>query len=157
MQDRCDRAKANSRLVKIHADTSHAQAKADFFEPVHARSSWQAAAIGQKPKKRVRQSSKPEMNKLETEFNSWLGFDRPSLTRRPQAVTFKLANGVRYTPDFYDTETLHAWEVKGSHKGSMRDDASVKLKVFAKEYPEIEVILAWKDSTGQWCQQTILP
>ncbi len=49
--------------------------------------------------------------------------------------TFKLADDVRYTPDFIVMNadgTLSGFEVKGSF---MRDDARVKLRVFAEQFP----------------------
>ena len=114
--------------------------------------------------KRIRQSSKPVMNELETEFYATIKDRYPNFPKpRPQSVTFKLANGVRYTPDFFTTcwprpmgngqHKAVAWEVKGPW---FTDDAAVKLKVFAAEYQDILVILAWKDN-GAWQQQEVLP
>lgn len=58
----------------------------------------------------------------------WWGFE---------ALTFKIGEGVRYTPDFVVLNadgTLYAVEVKG---GYVRDDATVKFKVAAGLYPWI--------------------
>lgn len=52
-----------------------------------------------------------------------------------EAVTFKLANDVRYTPDFVVLLTngeIEVVEVKG---GLVRDDARVKLRTAADRYP----------------------
>ena len=48
-----------------------------------------------------------------------------------QSVTLKLADGCRYTPDFFTRSTcgsFTAWETKGF----FRDDAKVKIKVAAR-------------------------
>ena len=114
-----------------------------------------------KPAKRIRQSSKPILNKLEQEW-----FDKVSATYNPakihaQSATFKLANGLRYTPDLFCFDYRHtdsiirstAWEVKGRW---FTDDANAKLKMFASLYPEILVMLVWKQN-GQWISQIVLP
>lgn len=51
-----------------------------------------------------------------------------------ESVTFKLANDCRYTPDFLVIET-DGRLVFHETKGFMRDDALVKLKVCAKQFP----------------------
>ena len=112
--------------------------------------------------KRIRQSTKPLLNKLEQE---WLDHLRASGggVVRTQAITFRLANGLRYTPDmlsfgwpsnYEDGIAATAWEVKG---GWFTDDANAKLKMFATTYPEIRVVLCWKDTFGMWQTQRVLP
>lgn len=117
------------------------------------------------PKKRIRQSTKPILNKLEREWFDKLvlqaiqcGLPRP----HAQAFTVRLANGVRYTPDcfhfdwpsFGEPNRPTAWEVKGPW---MTDDAVCKVKMFATAYPEIRVIMVWRDKGGIWQEQRILP
>ena len=105
-------------------------------------------------KKRVRQSSKPLMNKLEADGMAWAerfygtGF-------RAQAVRFRLGNGIWYKPDavsksFYTPVIL---EFKGPHafRGGFEN-----LKVAAALYPEWNWVLCWKDN-GEWTTQKILP
>lgn len=111
-------------------------------------------------KKRIRQSGKPCMNKLEREWFDKVSLEFPNYHRpRAQSVTFKLANGVRYTPDVFACDwgpqpsTPIAWEVKGK---KMWDDAMIKLKFAAKEWPEIRWLLVWKEQ-GQWKEQRVLP
>lgn len=117
------------------------------------------------PKKRIQQSHKPMLNKLEAEWlalNANLHPNYPPI--RPQAKTYRLANGVRYTPDFSASiwpdkseaggpsrETC--WEIKGPKAW---DDAIVKVKVAAAQWPEVQWILCWKEM-GQWQQQVVLP
>jgi hypothetical protein len=110
-------------------------------------------------KPRIRQNS-AGLNKTEQAFSDWL---RSNLTMTmvalPQAITLKLANGVRYTPDFFTIEAyngchrLKAYETKGY----MRDDASVKLKVAATLYPWIRFHLVTKRSGGAWQIDPVLP
>lgn len=117
-----------------------------------------------KPAKRIRQDSKPLMNNLETEWLQELYADFPECpisTFRAQAKTYRLANGLRYTPDFTAVINIFpgglketAWEVKGKW---VDGDSFPKLKMFAAVWPEIRVILAWKDARGKWQEQTIFP
>jgi hypothetical protein len=99
--------------------------------------------------KRVRQSSKPLLNKLESEFFS-LPWARGFLL---QAVRFRLGNGIWYKPDGFDPKTQIAVEVKGPHafRGGFEN-----LKVAASLYPMIRWRLVWKQD-GQWQEQEILP
>lgn len=104
--------------------------------------------------KRIRQRSGPLMNKLEESF--W----REHLAEwrkgsRPQAIKFRLGNGIVYTPDFVDlTSTpVRAYEVKGpkAFRGGFEN-----LKVAASLYPEVRWTLVWKEN-GNWKQQEVLP
>lgn len=105
--------------------------------------------------KRLRQSAKPLLNKLETEYHLWLSGRIRCELIKSQSVTLKLANGVKYTPDFFAFHggRAEAFEVKGSHSW---DDAIVKLKVAAHEWPEIQFILVYKRD-GQWIEERVLP
>lgn len=110
----------------------------------------------EKEPKRVRQNSKPLLNKLETEYSWLLGHWGEHV--HAQSITLKLANGVRYTPDFFSLSSVgsgrpKAWEVKGKHAW---EDSLLKIKFAAKEYPEIKFLLVWKEK-GKWCQQEVLP
>ena len=109
---------------------------------------------GLKPGKRIRQSSKPLMNKLETSFwKEYLKDYHPEA--RAQAVKFRLGNGIAYTPDFVSLglHPVTCWEVKGPHafRGGFEN-----LKVAARAWPEIKWILVWKNKDGQWMQQKII-
>ncbi len=91
------------------------------------------------------------MNKTEAEYGTmllarqaageivWYGYER---------WTFKLADDTRYTPDFavmLANGELEAHEVKG---GFEREDAHVKRKVAAEQFP-IRFIFAQKKE-GRW-------
>lgn len=105
--------------------------------------------------KRIRQSSNPLLNKLETEFHERIKRDANLSNIRPQARRYKLGNGIWFKPDFTAScdgrET--AWEVKGPHafRGGLEN-----LKVAAHQWPEVRWILAWKVN-GQWMEQEVLP
>lgn len=110
-----------------------------------------------KPAKRIRQSSKPLLNKLEQEWFDVLLIRYPSHAKaiRPQTIRFKLGNGIWYKPDIW-CPTLGTWgccwEVKGPHsfRGGIEN-----LKVAASLYPEIKWVLVWKDKG--WQEQEVLP
>jgi len=106
--------------------------------------------------KRIRQSGKPVLNRLESEWLANLQRLQPDRQWHPQAVTFRLCNGARYTPDIVSINYPRAvaWEVKGPWA---TDDAVVKLKVAAAMFPGVGWWLAWKDKSGQWQTQEILP
>ena len=108
-----------------------------------------------KPKKRLRQSSKPLLNKLEMEFDTYIYDHFPLNDYWAQAFTLAIGNGVRYTPDFVVKQqgSLTAYEVKGPYA---RDDAKVKLKVAARLFPCFRWILVSK-MDGQWVFEEVLP
>jgi hypothetical protein len=105
-----------------------------------------------KPPQLLRQNTRGP-NKLEAAFAAVLRAENPGVQIREQAVTLVLCNGVRFTLDMFAfvNGQMKAWETKGF----MRDDAAVKLKFAAKEWPEIEFILVWRKA-GVWHRQRIL-
>lgn len=118
-----------------------------------------AQAVGKQMAKqvRVRQATKPKCNKLELEWGAHLrAVYGPGVRWRDHAKTYLLANGVRYTPDWVGTSKGQeiAWEVKGSRAW---DDAMVKIKVAAHEWPEVQWWLCWTNQGGQWQTQRVLP
>ena len=109
------------------------------------------------PIKRIRQSPKPLMNKLETEFFLRLQQDAGDIKFiRPQSIRFMLGNGIWYKPDFtgFVDGSFSAWEVKGPHafRGGFEN-----LKVAAHQFVEVHWYLVWKNKNGQWQQQRVLP
>ena len=86
-----------------------------------------------------------DVRKYRTEIR-WYGFE---------AVTLKLADGCRYTPDFCVvtlTGRIEFWEVKGF----WRDDARVKIKVAAKLFPWarfVAVTKRRKQDGGGWREE----
>lgn len=106
--------------------------------------------------KRLRQSSKPKMNKLETEYHEALRNRLPNASIHPQGARLELANGLTYTPDIvviHQSGTTECFEVKG---GWFPDDARVKIKMAARLFIGWRFFLVWKED-GIWCEQLILP
>jgi len=112
-----------------------------------------------KPPKRIRQSTKPLMNKLEQEWFEVLKLRFTVIM--PQSLRFMLGNGVWYKPDFvcwpagFDSADprMRAFECKGpfAHRGGFEN-----LKIAATKYPAIRWTLAWKEN-GEWKEQLVLP
>lgn len=114
----------------------------------------------EKPKARLRQRTKPLLNRLETAFLARLEHQYQHGAKiLSQAITLKIGNGVRYTPDFVVVTQrkdfgigIEVWEVKGPHSW---DDSIVKLKVAAALFPWIAFNLA-SGNAGTWRIQQIL-
>ncbi len=111
-----------------------------------------------KPPKRIRQSTKPLMNKLEGEWFAYLKTKYPSHAQYiyPQSVRFKLGNGIWYKPDLWCPilgTWGTCWEIKGPHafRGGLEN-----LKVAASQYPNLCWMLIWKEH-GDWKEQLVLP
>lgn len=101
-----------------------------------------AEALFTKPAKPMLKQDRTGLNKTETAFLAYLkeNFTDASTHITAQGLTLKLANGVRYTPDFivvYGKGEITAYETKGF----MRDDAGVKIKVAAQQWPWITFYL----------------
>ena len=102
--------------------------------------------------RRLRQSHKPRLNNLETEFGAILRIEHPGRRIYDQSFRVELANGQWYKVDFWIPSAATAWEVKGpkSFRGGFEN-----LKTAASKYPDITWILVWKDE-GRWYRQTIV-
>lgn len=135
----------------------------EFWKPsqTHAKAPQNDSVVvgATKPPKRIRQSTKPLMNRLELEWYDNLKVRFQILVS--QSLRFKLGNGIWYKPDFVawpsgfesqDTR-MRAFEVKGpySFRGGFEN-----LKVAAHQYPQIKWTLVWKEG-GQWKEQVVLP
>lgn len=126
--------------------------------------------VAPKSGKRLKQSL-VTLNKLESEFYETIRYRFPIYPKvRSHAITYLLAPGLRYTPDFtcaswpdwnFEGESLlyHngpdkpiAWEVKG---GRSWDDAIVKIKMAPTIFPEINWWFVDKHN-GQWRWQRML-
>lgn len=66
---------------------------------------------------------------------------------RYEAITFKLADGVRYTPDFLVTEQDGSMSLR-EVKGFMREAARVRLKIAVEMYPTFAWFLVWARKGG---------
>lgn len=142
----------------------------DYDSPSARDVSFMTAEGTFKSKPRIRQSKKPLLNKLEQRVFHYLS-EHVKEKILVQAVTFRLANGVRYTPDLFCfcegrfkplpmqqwiAAAAIAWEVKGKW---FTDDAIVKLKLFASLYPNITVILVSESGNiaSPWTFEPVLP
>lgn len=82
------------------------------------------------------------MNRTEAQFAEYLRVQEiagVTLCHRFEAVTLKIANDCRYTPDFMAMGVggeITFFEVKGF----WRDDARVKIKVAARTFPEFRFV-----------------
>jgi hypothetical protein len=112
----------------------------------------------------IRQARSPALNKLEIAYQDRLIARHGKERVLAQAVTFTLANGLRYRPDFVVVEesmfeghlvvALSAFETKGF----ARDDAVAKAKMAARVYPWIRWYwVTGKPRIGQWREDRILP
>lgn len=104
--------------------------------------------------RRIRQSQKPLLNKLEGRFfSSYLM--HLGVRIHAQSKRYMLANGLWYKPDFTAViageET--AWEVKGpkAWRGGFEN-----LKVAASTWPEVRWILVW-EIEHEWRFQVVVP
>ena len=113
---------------------------------------------------RIRQDSKPLMNKLEAEWFAILSAQFPNYPRpRAQAKRYKLANGAWYRPDVtasswpdeggWARET--AWECKGPSCMKNVARGLLAIKFAAAQWPEIAFWLVWKEK-NQWKSQKVL-
>lgn len=113
-------------------------------------------------KDRLRQNKKGP-NKTEAAFALHLRSQHPTGEIYEQAVTLLLANGLRYTPDFFlpcsfvAGDGLNCAPLAYEVKGFMRDDAAAKLKMAARVYPWIRFFLASRRKPYGWQIQEILP
>lgn len=95
-----------------------------------------------------------KLNKTEAAWLAELRIRNPKFLGI-QAMTFKLGDDCRYTPDFIEIsqeDKFIAWEVKGF----MRDDALVKLKVAARMFPFLDFYVV-KRIKGSWETKKINP
>jgi hypothetical protein len=94
------------------------------------------------------------MNGYESDYEKTFLMQKPHMF---EAVTLKLADDCRYTPDFMviaDDDVVEFHEVKG---GFWRDDAKVKIRVAAQMYPMFRFYSFFKEPKklgGRWTQKT---
>jgi len=89
------------------------------------------------------------MNKTEALYDTYLDLLRRAseiVSHRFEAVKLRLANNTFYTPDFMvvTQDEIQFHEVKGF----WRDDARVKIKVAAAQYPEFRFVAIQKTKDG---------
>lgn len=101
----------------------------------------------------VKTTDEEKLNKLERD---WLRQLRLTHTEvHIQAMTLKLADDTRYTPDFHVIDPngqLVCYETKGH----MRDDARVKIFVAARTFLHFRFVLVTREQ-GQWNELPVKP
>ncbi len=107
--------------------------------------------------KRIRQSSKPKLNRLESEWLEFLEMNHDCFIHS-QSWRVRIANGAWFKVDFcaFVNGRWIAWEVKGPKFGKNVDRGLLALKCAATTYPEVKWVLAWKEK-GEWKTQEVLP
>lgn len=106
---------------------------------------------------RVRQETKPRLNKLESDWLAVLRVTYPGVTIHSQSWRVEIASGAWYKVDHCAVidGRWTAWECKGPSKTKGCAKGLLALKVAAKEFPEVHWILVWRED-GHWKQQTIV-
>lgn len=103
-----------------------------------------------------------QMNKTEQEYANVL--TAQGIKHRFEAITLRLADNTRFTPDFqcFDDEGyIEFREVKAERSDGkllIEDDAAVKIKVAAEMYPEFKFVLcskATKKNGGGWTMKEV--
>ena len=81
---------------------------------------------------------------------------------RFEAMKLRLADGTFFTPDFLVIGTageVELEDVKG-RKGDgyySTEDARLKVKIAADQYPWFRFYVAWEDRRGNWCRKEVRP
>ncbi len=73
-----------------------------------------------------------------------------------EPITLKLAHDCRYTPDFFIVENGGAMRFEET-KGFLRDDAAVKLRVAARQFPMFRFVMLRAAKGGGWITTEIHP
>jgi len=108
-------------------------------------------AKGRRPSNRAVGYEADRMNKLEAKYAAHLELLRQAgkiVFWRFESVKFRLANLTWFTPDFYIMRPDGSIEIHET-KGFMEDDANVKIKAVAEQFPELLFVLVrWVK--GEW-------
>lgn len=112
-------------------------------------------ARGRRPQNRLVGYDADRMNKTETRYAELLETQRRAgkvLFWRYESVKFRLADRTWYTPDFYIMRPDGSLEIHET-KGYWEDDARVKIKATAEQFPEflfVAVMEKAKKDGGGW-------
>lgn len=124
--------------------------------PTGGRSSHVAAipqARGRTPENVEIGYASERMNGLEAKYAGRLEAQRRAgkiLFWRYESLKFRLADRTWYTPDFYIMRADGCVELHET-KGVWKDDARVKIKVTAEQFPEfLFVAVQWDRKTNDW-------
>lgn len=123
---------------ELHQRKTAALAQAPAH-PVAATPAGERKETRYRSKAEARYADILEAERLAGRIRSW----------RHEAITLKLADGVRYTPDFLVVDEdgrMALLEVKGY----MREAARIRLLVATEQYPLFRWRLAWARRDGQF-------
>lgn len=131
------------------------------------------AMMGQKPpaagkaaaKAKAKQPDRHAMNKNETAYSRWLEAQRQrGFIAAWKWSPFKIRLGSDWkttlTPDFMvieNDDTVTLVDCKG-RKGAgfwAEEDAMVKLKVVAEQYPWFRFVVTWQQKDGTWARKEL--
>lgn len=114
--------------------------------PVNRPATRGAADIVLKPS-----TDEAKLNKTERAFLQWLRALGEYRNIDCQAVTLKLGDDCRYTPDLTAIHCATGARAAFEVKGFMRDDALVKLKVAARKFRWLfHFLLVRREKSGNW-------
>ena len=109
--------------------------------------------------KRLKQSGKPRLNKLETQWLAQLRLRYGTgLLIHEQAWRVEIANGAWYKVDLcaFIEGKWTCWECKGPSAVKGCGKGILAFKCAASKFPECRWILVWKVK-GQWHEQLAIP
>jgi len=160
----------HNRRVPSPGYSSHASRGEKSANSGSCQEGYAHSPVGSNPARptRIRQSHKPLLNGLETEWFVHIKDQYPNYPPvRAQAKRYKIAGGSWYKPDFTCSlwpdnygdngqakET--AWEIKGGKKMKGVPKGILALKVAAHQWPEVRFVLVWKQD-GKFQTQTVVP
>lgn len=108
---------------------------------------------------RLRQHKGDGMNKTERAYLIELKAKYPTCAVLSQAISFRLANGANYRPDFIVISPFGDW-MAFETKGFKREASAVRIKVAASLYQFISFTLVTKRKKrdgGGWLEEIVLP
>jgi hypothetical protein len=111
-------------------------------------SSKEAVVNSELPEKKVRHMKKAEMSQTEIEYQRDILAGKKA---QFEAITLRMANGHRYTPDFFvfNDGVIEMHEVKGSYQLNSEQRAKLAFDQCKVEYPMFKFVWAVKRN-GVW-------
>lgn len=110
---------------------------------------WRGKARGRQP------MPKGQMNKTEAAWEQVLELQKKAGQIRDygfQRLKLKLADSTFYTPDFHVVRQDGELEIQ-EIKGFWEDDARVKIKVTAEQYPWLHVVAISRNGANAWKEE----
>lgn len=158
----CEQARLMNRRAWETQQRERGKLLDDTIKVLDAKAKREIERLVNPPQKRIRQDTKPLLNKTEVRCLKYLTDLLPAGTKiHQQAKKVRLANGCWYLVDFWAIplkdgpgRLIVNWECKGPHAW---EDSLIKLKVAASTYPDEAWFLLWEDGKNNWLSQEVLP